>query len=109
MADVREVIRHCRSPSPGLTFHSDASVQHTLQQFRTLLDAHGGLQSMSRKGDCYDHAPMESWIGTLKHELMAGEPLGDRAEARLIGFEYTKSFKSSVTALITCFHELRSP
>lgn len=90
-AALRMAIVH-RQPPRGLIVHSDRGVQYASQQFRTLLDAHGMIQSMSRKGDCYDNAPMESWIGTLKHEAVAGEPFKGPAEARLAVFDYAEVF-----------------
>jgi len=57
-------------PAPGLLFHSDRGSQYTSQATRDLLARYGVIQSMSRSGNCYDNAPMESFFKTLKHELV---------------------------------------
>lgn len=51
-----------------LMFHSDQGCQYTSQEFREYLRDRGVLQSMSRRGQCWDNAPTESWFGTLKQE-----------------------------------------
>jgi transposase InsO family protein len=89
-AALRMAIVHRRPPA-GLIFHSDRGVQYAAERFRTPLEAHGMLRSMSRKGDCYDNAPMESRMGTLKTEL--DEPMPTHAaEARSAGFEFVEVF-----------------
>lgn len=61
---------HRRVPSKtGLLFHSDKGIQYSCQPFRDLLDDHGITQSMSRRGNCWDNAPAESFFKTLKAEL----------------------------------------
>ena len=57
-----------RKPSPGLIFHSDRGSQYCSSQFQELLKAHKIISSMSRKGDCWDNAVMESFFGSLKSE-----------------------------------------
>jgi transposase InsO family protein len=61
-----------RQPAPGLVFHSDRGVEFAAQQFRAPLAAAGGLQSMSRKGDCWDNAVAESFFSTLEFEMAPG-------------------------------------
>ena len=56
-------------PDPGLTHHSDRGVQYASVDYRSVIQAAGFRASMSRKGDCYDNAPMESFFHTLKTEL----------------------------------------
>ena len=53
---------HRRQPPPGLTHHSDRGVQYACKDYRAILARHGLVQSMSRKGDCWDNAPMESFV-----------------------------------------------
>lgn len=77
-------------PSDGLIHHSDRGVQYASGSFQRLLDTHGIACSMSRKGDCYDNAVIESFFGTLKTEL--DEPLTTRASARLALFDYIEVF-----------------
>jgi len=74
----------------GLIHHSDRGSQYASRSFQKLLADHGILPSMSRKGDCYDNAMTESFIGTLKTEL--DEPLADRAAARRALFDYIEVF-----------------
>lgn len=74
----------------GLIHHSDRGVQYASDSFQKLLDMHGIVCSMSRKGDCYDNAVMESFFGTLKTEL--DEPLATHDAARLALFEYIEVF-----------------
>jgi len=82
-----------RQPAPGLIFHSDRGVQYASDEFRTLLKDAQMVQSMSRKGDCHDNAPMESFNGTLKHELISREGrFRDVAAARSAVFRYTELF-----------------
>jgi len=76
-----------RHPAPGLLHHSDQGSQYTSSTVRTLLAAHGIEVSMSGVGNCYDNAPMESFIGTLKTEC-ADHPFATRPEARRAIFEY---------------------
>ena len=79
-----------RSVSPGLIFHSDRGVQYADRNFRKLVDANGINQSMSRKGNCWDNAPAESFFHTLKTEL--DESFASRQEARAWLFEYIEVF-----------------
>ena len=74
----------------GLVHHSDRGVQYASGSFQALLARHGIVCSMSRKGNCYDNAAMESFFGTLKTEL--DEPLPTRAAAQLALFEYIEVF-----------------
>ena len=74
----------------GLIHHSDRGVQYASGSFQQMLNQHGITCSMSRKGDCYDNAAMESFFGTLKTEL--DEPLPTRAAAQLALFEYIEVF-----------------
>lgn len=57
-------------PRPGLMVHSDQGAQYTSRRFRSFLDNHNFLQSLSRRAQCWDNAVCESWFGTLKNELI---------------------------------------
>jgi putative transposase len=81
-----------RGPNPGLVHHSDRGVQYASAEFRAVLDAHGFVASMSRKGNCYDNAVKESFYHTLKAELVSHEHYRTRAEARASVFEYIEAF-----------------
>ena len=58
-----------RQPPPGLIIHSDRGVQYACTEFTQWLARHGFVQSMSRKGDCWDNAVAESFFHLLKSEL----------------------------------------
>jgi transposase InsO family protein len=81
-----------REPKPGLIHHSDRGVQYACADHRRLLHAHGLIPSMSRIGNCYDNAPMESFFGTLKSELVNEQRYATRAQARGSIFEYIEGF-----------------
>ena len=81
-----------RRPSPGLIHHSDRGKQYAAGDYQKLLRDHGALCSMSRKGDCWDNAPCESFFGTLKQELVYQERFDTREEAKAKIFEYIEVF-----------------
>lgn len=81
-----------RQPGPGLMHHSDRGSQYASADYRILLTAHGMVASMSRSGDCYDNAPMESFFGTLKTERVHYRHYRTRAEARRDIFNYIEVF-----------------
>lgn len=58
--------------APGLLFHSDRGSQYTSSAFGGTVTAHGAVQSMSRKGNCWDNAVAESFFATLKNEEATG-------------------------------------
>lgn len=70
-----------RRPPAGLLHHSDRGMHYTGMSYQRLLAAHGGIASMSRRGDCWDNAVVESFFATLKTELVAGVPWRSRADA----------------------------
>ena len=81
-----------QQPPEGLIHHSDRGRQYASYAYQELLKEHGITQSMSRSGNCYDNAYMESFFGTLKTELVHGERYRSRLEARLSIFEYVEVF-----------------
>jgi transposase InsO family protein len=81
-----------RRPPKGLVFHSDRGVQYCSKAFRRLLKRYGMVQSMSRKGDCWDNAVAESFFGTLKQELVYHERYRSRSEARVSMFQYIEGW-----------------
>lgn len=70
-----------RRPAPGLVHHSDRGTQYAAHAYRALLGAHGGTASMSRRGDCWDNAVVESFFATLKRECVRGARYPTRAAA----------------------------
>jgi putative transposase len=81
-----------RRPPRGLLHHSDRGVQYACDEYRRLLASHGVAVSMSRPGDCYDNAALESFWGTLKTELVHHERFATRDQARRAIFEYIEVF-----------------
>jgi transposase InsO family protein len=71
-----------RRPGAGLVHHSDRGSQYTSQGYLLLLQHYGIQVSMSKKGDCYDNALMESFFGTLKEECVERQNYQTRVEAR---------------------------
>ena len=84
-------IRNQRPPE-GLIHHSDRGVQYACSNYRKLLRLHGINASMSRKGNCLDNAPMESFFSSLKTELVHRTRFATRREARAALFEYIEIF-----------------
>jgi putative transposase len=81
-----------RQPPPGLLHHSDRGSQYASDDYQALLTQHQLRCSMSRAGNCYDNAPMESFFGTLKTELIHRRHYATRAEARTDIFEFIEVF-----------------
>jgi putative transposase len=81
-----------RRPPSGLLHHSDRGGQYASGAFRQLLAAHDIVCSMSRRGNAYDNAPMESFFGTLKRELIHGKNYATRSQARTDVFEFIEVF-----------------
>ena len=81
-----------KRPSQGLLHHSDRGSQYCSHDFRNILKQHGFIASMSRKGNCYDNAPMESFWGTLKQELTNHRRYRTRQEAMQDIIEYIEVF-----------------
>jgi putative transposase len=81
-----------RQPAEGLLHHSDRGVQYASEEYRSLLAAHHVEASMSRTGNCYDNAVVESFFSTLKREHVHHEEYRTHAEARQSLFEYIEVF-----------------
>jgi len=84
-------IQH-RRPQTGLIHHSDRGVQYASRAYRDALTSAGITASMSRKADCYDNAPMESFFHTLKTELVHHRTYQTRAEAQRDIFAFIEGF-----------------
>ena len=84
-------VAHKRPPR-GLIHHSDRGSQYCSHYYRNLLDQFGMKASMSRKGNCYDNAPIESFWGSLKNELVHHRRYTTRAEAQASIREYIEVF-----------------
>lgn len=81
-----------RNPTEGLVFHSDRGVQYAAELFRKRLSEFKMVQSMSRKGDCWDNACAESFFASLKTEEVFHRSYKTRDEARHSIFEYIAVF-----------------
>ena len=81
-----------KRPAQGLIHHSDRGSQYCSHEYRNILDQLGLTASMSRKGNCYDNAPMESFWGTLKQELVHHRRYRNRLEAIRDITEYIEIF-----------------
>lgn len=77
-----------RDPPAGLLHHTDRGSQYAAGDYRKVLAARGITVSMSRKGDCWDNAPMERAFGTVKVECVHGADFKTRAEAQQALVEY---------------------
>ncbi len=84
-----------RRPLPGLIHHSDRGVQYASHAFRQLLKAHGMFGSMSRKGNCWDNAVVESFFGSMKAERVSWERYQTREAARNDIVDYIAMFYNS--------------
>ncbi len=81
-----------RLPAEGLLAHSDRGSQYASEHYQRLLAKHGITCSMSRRADCWDNAPMESFFASLKKELIHGSHFATHAEARAAIVEYIEVF-----------------
>lgn len=81
-----------RQPTSKVLFHSDRGVQYASAAYRQALSQAGLTPSMSRKGNCYDNATMESFWSTLKLELVYRTHFATRAQARTQIFDYIEAF-----------------
>jgi transposase InsO family protein len=90
-AALEQALRQ-RRPAVGCLHHSDRGSQYASGPYRQQLQRAGLVASMSRAGNCYDNAAMESFWGKLKTELVHRRNFASRAEARLAIFEYVEVF-----------------
>ena len=88
---LKRAIRR-RRPRKGLVFHSDRGVQYACNDFREELNKHEFIQSMSRKGDCWDNAVAESFLGIMKTELTYHQRYEGHQDTFHSIFEYIEVF-----------------
>lgn len=81
-----------RQPPRGLVHHSDRGVQYASEAYRQRLAVAGVVPSMSRRGNCYDNAVIESFWSSLKRELVHRREFATRAEAQAAIFEWLEVF-----------------
>jgi transposase InsO family protein len=85
-----------RQPQAGLLHHSDRGSQYAGRPYQELLKQQQCQVSMSRKGNCWDNAPMESFFATLKNELTHHQAYQTRGHAKSDIFAYIESFYNRV-------------
>lgn len=90
--DALTMAQFRRKPAPGVLHHSDRGSQYASRAFQQRLADYGMTCSMSRKGNCWDNAPSESWFNSLKNERVHGRRYTTRAEATADIFEYIEVF-----------------
>jgi putative transposase len=88
---LRMAMAH-RRPQPGVIHHSDQGALYTSIAYQRLLVQHGLVSSMSRKGNCYDNAVVESFFSTLKNELVHEQRFPAHEEAQAAVFEFIEVF-----------------
>lgn len=81
-----------RRPEPGVVLHSDRGSQYASSAFQAKLAAYGMTCSMSRKGNCWDNAPTESWFNSFKNERIHDVRYDTRAAMEVVSFEYIEVF-----------------
>ena len=79
-----------RCPEVGLLHHSDQGCTYASEDYQAILDARGIVCSMSRRGNCYDNAVMESFFSTVKSEL--GDQFASHGDAKMELFDYIEVF-----------------
>lgn len=87
-----EMAMQQRDPELDLLAHSDRGSQFSAEVYREVLSQHGCVQSMSRKGNCWDNAAMESFYSTLEFECLRDRHFTTRAQAKTEVFTYIETF-----------------
>ena len=90
--DALQMAIKAQRPGAGLIHHSDRGVQYASTEYRKTMQAAGFRASMSRRADCYDNAPMESFFHTLKTELVHHRQFATREQAQRDIFVYIEGF-----------------
>ena len=96
VVDALEMALAGRRPGGGLVAHSDRGSQYASEHYQGLLARHGITCSMSRRANCWDNAPMESFFASPEEGADRGEAFATRAEARAELFEYIEVFYNRV-------------
>ena len=87
-----------RKPGKDLIWHTDRGSQYCAKSHRTILKDHKIIQSMSRKGDCWDNATSESFFSTIKREIPQIDDFVDQTHAAATIFEYIEVFYNRIRA-----------
>ncbi|QDR79533.1 IS3 family transposase ISDha6 [Sporomusa termitida] len=91
MQALDSVCKRARPPH-GVLIHSDRGSQYCSKDYQDVLKERGFICSMSRKGNCWDNAPMEAFWGKMKYEWLIGQRFQTREQARAAVFEYVEIF-----------------
>ena len=94
--DALTMAYHRHQPAAGLIVHTDRGSQYASLAFTDRLKDYRMLQSMSRRGNCYDNAPMESFFASLKGEYLDHRHFATQEQARTAVFQYIETFYNSV-------------
>jgi putative transposase len=90
--DALQMAIERRRPDKGLIVHSDQGQQYNGAEYKALLAQHGMVQSMSRRGNCYDNAVAESFFSTIKNDLVHHEAFHNHDQAKTALFEFIEVF-----------------
>lgn len=93
---LRQALKRRQVVADGLLHHSDRDTLYSSGVYQSLLEDNAIICSMSRKGNCYDNACVESFIGSLKNEMVAFERFESRKEAALSLFEWIETYYNRV-------------
>jgi putative transposase len=96
VVDALEMALVARRPGKGLVAHSDRGSQYASEHYQELLARREIVCSMSRRANCWDNSPMESFFASLKKELTHGETFATREQAKASLFEYIEIFYNRV-------------
>jgi putative transposase len=96
VVDALEMALARRLPGEGLVAHSDRGSRYASEHYQGSLARHGITCGMSRRANCWDNSPMESFFASLKKELVHDENYATRAEARASLFEYIEMFYNRI-------------
>ena len=96
VADALRATYWRKQPKPGLMHRSDRGSQYCSSTYRALQASYGMTTSMSRKGNCWDNAPMEGFFGTLKTESLHHYRFATREQAKQVVFEYIEVFYNRI-------------
>ena len=94
--DALNAALYTRGNPRGVIVHTDRGSQYCAHSFKAILAKHGCLQSMSRKGNCWDNAVAESFFATFKKQTVFGKPIGTRHELRQQVFEFIEIYYNRV-------------
>lgn len=96
MLDALQMAVNQRRPHAGLMVHSDRGAQYASAEYRAMLARHGLVASMSRKGNCYDNAFVESFWSSPKYETVYHRRFATHAEAKAALFDYIEVFYNRI-------------